>query len=109
MSGERTDFLVIGTGIGGLTYALRAAALGRVTILTKKEKSESNTNYAQGGVASVVSEEDRFSLHIRDTLRCGVGLCDPAAVRMVVEEGPLMIRELLAWGVEFDRAGRRLD
>ncbi|HVP39710.1 MAG TPA: L-aspartate oxidase [Candidatus Saccharimonadales bacterium] len=105
---NHTDYLVLGSGIGGLTYALHAAGLGRVTILTKKERSESNTNYAQGGVASVTLPEDDFELHIRDTLQCGAGLCDPAAVRMVVEEGPAMIRELLEWGVRFDRDGRRL-
>ncbi|MBI5835814.1 MAG: L-aspartate oxidase [Candidatus Eisenbacteria bacterium] len=105
---RRTDFLVLGSGIGGLTYALEAARFGRVTVLTKKERGESNTNYAQGGVASVTAPGDDFRLHIRDTLRCGAGLCDPAAVRMVVEDGPPMIRQLLDWGVRFDRDGRGL-
>jgi L-aspartate oxidase len=105
---ERTDFLVLGSGIGGLTYALRAAEWGKVTVITKKERGESNTNYAQGGVASVTAPGDDFSLHIRDTLACGAGLCDPAAVRMVIEDGPPMIRQLLEWGVRFDRDGGRL-
>ncbi len=106
---DPTDFLVIGSGIGGLTYALRAAEFGRVTIMTKKQRRESNTNYAQGGVASVLAPDDRFALHIRDTLRAGVGLCDPAAVRMLVEEGPLMIGELVRWGVDFDKQGQALS
>lgn len=99
----KTDFLVIGSGVAGLTFALRAAALGSVLIITKKTKDESNTKYAQGGIAGVVSELDTFESHVKDTLRAGDGLCKEAIVRMVVEEGPKRIEELINWGANFDR------
>jgi L-aspartate oxidase len=84
----KTDFLVLGSGIAGLSFAIRAAELGTVAIATKKEKSESNTNYAQGGIAAVHDPNDRFEYHIRDTLLCGAGLCKEDVVNFVVREGP---------------------
>jgi len=99
-----SDFLVIGSGIAGLSFALRAAEIGDVTIVTKKEDSDSSTNYAQGGIACVLGTEDDFSLHIEDTLTCGVGLCNSETVEIVVREGPDLVRELVDWGVEFTRA-----
>ncbi|MGW8287310.1 MAG: L-aspartate oxidase [Desulfobulbales bacterium] len=96
-----TDFLVIGTGISGLSFALKAAKIGRVTIVTKKEKVDTATNLAQGGIAAVLSDEDSFELHIADTLRSGAGLCKEDVVRMVVENGPARVQELLKIGVHF--------
>lgn len=97
----RTDYLVIGSGIAGLTFALHAARSGTVAIVTKKEKMETSTNYAQGGIASVLSPDDSVALHVRDTLESGAGLCNEKIVRMVVEEGPSRIRELISLGVNF--------
>lgn len=99
----RTDFLVIGSGVAGLSFALKAAALGKVIILTKENKDESNTKYAQGGIAAVVSNMDTFEKHVADTLDAGDGLCKEAIVRMVVEQGPLRVRELIDYGARFDR------
>ena len=99
-----TDFLVLGSGIAGLSFAIKAAEIGTVTVVTKKEKSESNTNLAQGGIATVQDKNDRFEYHIRDTLVCGAGLCKEEVVKFVVMEGPERIKELVAWGVEFTRA-----
>src|SRR5210317_1387437 len=96
-----TDFLVIGTGISGLSFALKAAKIGRVTIVTKKAKVDTATNLAQGGIAAVLSDEDSFDLHIQDTLRSGAGLCKEEVVRMVVENGPARVQELLDMGVHF--------
>ena len=96
-----TDFLVIGSGISGLSFALKAARLGRVTIVTKKAKVDTATNLAQGGIAAVIDKEDSFDLHIRDTLNSGAGLCHEDVVRMVVESGPARIRELVDIGVAF--------
>jgi L-aspartate oxidase len=100
-----TDFLVLGSGIAGLSFAIKAADLGTVAIVTKKEKSESNTNLAQGGIAAVYDKADRFEYHINDTVTSGAGLCKEEVVRFVVMDGPERIRELLEWGVEFTRAG----
>lgn len=97
------DFLVIGSGIAGLSFALKVAAFGKVCMVTKSTKDESNTKYAQGGLAAVMLEEDSFESHIHDTLIAGDGLCDPEVVRMVVEEAPERIRELISWGTQFDR------
>jgi L-aspartate oxidase len=97
------DFLVIGTGIAGLTFALKVAEFGRVAVITKKEAAETNTNYAQGGIASVFGKYDSFELHVRDTLHSGDGLCKRDVVEMVVREGPERIRELMDWGVAFSR------
>jgi L-aspartate oxidase len=99
----RTDFLVIGSGVAGLSFALKAAALGKVLIITKKTKDESNTKYAQGGIAAVVSNMDTFEKHVADTLDAGDGLCNEEVVRMVVENGPLRVQELIDYGANFDR------
>ncbi len=96
-----SDFLVIGSGVAGLSFALRAAEKGTVTVITKKERAESNTNYAQGGIASVFDAEDAFEYHIQDTKTAGVGLCNSDAVEAIVREGPERVRELEAWGVTF--------
>src|SRR5688572_26247777 len=99
------DFLVIGSGIAGLFFALRAAEAGRVGIITKKGAADSATNWAQGGIAAVEGRDDSFEAHVEDTLVAGAGLCDEAVVRYVVERGPETIDALLAYGVEFDRNG----
>jgi L-aspartate oxidase len=99
----KTDFLVIGSGIGGLSYALKVSEIGDVVIVTKKGDTESNTNYAQGGIASVFSKEDSFELHIQDTQKAGDGLCNPEVVKRVVEAGPGCVEELVGIGVNFTR------
>ena len=104
-----SDFLVIGSGIAGLSYALQAANHGSVAIVTKYDVSESATNYAQGGIASVISSEDSFQSHINDTMVAGVGLCHEDVVRMVVEEGPKTIENLIDWGVQFTTKGAGYD
>ncbi len=105
MSADRSfDYLVIGSGIAGLFYALRVAQHGSVAIVTKKRGADSATNWAQGGIAAVVSREDSFEDHIRDTLEAGAGLCHEEVVRRVVERGPAAIEALLELGVEFDPA-----
>ena len=96
-----SDFLVIGSGIAGLSFALEAARSGSVAIVTKKEKMEGSTNYAQGGIASVFDPNDRFEFHVKDTLESGNGLCKADIVRMVVRDGPERIRELIDMGVHF--------
>ncbi|MBA3272590.1 MAG: FAD-dependent oxidoreductase, partial [Chthoniobacterales bacterium] len=96
------DFVVIGSGIAGLTFALKAARHGSVAVITKRKGADSNTAWAQGGVACVTSTEDSFELHVRDTLEAGAGLCDESAVRTVVTEGPARIRELTELGLHFD-------
>ena len=98
-----SDYLVIGTGIAGLSFALKAAEVGSVTVITKKESQESNTNYAQGGIASVLSPDDSFDLHTRDTLEAGAGLCKRDVGDLVVKAGPRMVQELIDWGVKFTR------
>ena len=110
------DFLVLGSGIAGLSFALKAAPHGRVAIVTKKDRAESNTNYAQGGIASVTSREDSSDLHVRDTLKAGAGLCKENVVRTIVEEGPARIKELIELGMRFseregpnENGGRELD
>lgn len=100
---ERVDFLVIGSGIAGLSYALRVAEHGSVAVITKKESAESNTNYAQGGIAAVMDEGDSFRSHVEDTLEAGAGLCDRDVVEIVVQEGPGRIRELMEMGASFTR------
>jgi L-aspartate oxidase len=107
-----TDYLVVGTGIAGLTFALEAARSGTVAVVSKKEKMESSTNYAQGGIASVFDPDDSTALHVQDTLKSGDGLCHEEIVRMVVREGPARIRELMGLGVQFSRRaenGETLD
>ncbi|MGA2138685.1 MAG: L-aspartate oxidase [Verrucomicrobiia bacterium] len=95
------DFLVIGSGIAGLTYALKVASAGTVAIITKKHRAESNTNYAQGGIAAVMAKDDSLELHVRDTLEAGAGLCREDVVRTIVSEGPALVRELIDFGVKF--------
>jgi L-aspartate oxidase len=98
-----SDFLVIGSGIAGLSFALRASILGQVVVVTKKEGVDTATNLAQGGIAAVISKIDSFDLHIKDTLDSGAGLCDTEVVRMVVEAGPAQIGDLISLGVDFVR------
>ena len=98
-----TDYLVIGSGIAGLRFALDAAKTGTVAIVTKKEKTEGSTNYAQGGIASVLDPDDSFELHIKDTLTSGDGICHEDIVKIVVEEGPQRIHELVSMGVRFSQ------
>ena len=104
-----SDFLVIGSGIAGLSFALQAANHGSVAIITKRDISESATKYAQGGIASVFSAEDSFDAHVDDTLVAGAGICREDIVRMVVEEGPQTIRNLIDWGVKFTTKGEDYD
>jgi L-aspartate oxidase len=99
---EKFDHIVIGSGIAGLTYALKAAQSGTVAVVTKRAKAVSNTAWAQGGVACVTSPEDSFELHIKDTLEAGAGLCREDIVELVVHEGPERIRELIELGMSFD-------
>jgi L-aspartate oxidase len=105
LSGEQVDFLVLGGGIAGLTFALEAAEHGSVLVLTKRSRSEGSTQYAQGGIASVLGGDDAFDLHVQDTLVAGAGLCKRDAVEVTVREGPDRIRWLMSLGVEFDREG----
>jgi L-aspartate oxidase len=100
---KRTDFLVLGSGIAGLTFALRAAKFGKVSVVTKANLEDTNTRYAQGGIASVFREPDNFEKHINDTLIAGAGCCDEAVVRMVVSEAPDRINDLIELGVPFDK------
>ena len=100
----QSDFLIIGSGIAGLSLAIKASTLGSVSIVTKKEKSESNTNYAQGGIAAVMDQTDSFEEHIEDTLVCGAGLCHKDVVDFVVREAPPRINELIDWGVNFTKS-----
>jgi L-aspartate oxidase len=101
MSTRQFDFLVLGSGIAGLSLALKVASRGRVAIITKKDRAESNTNYAQGGIAAVTSKEDSVEMHVRDTLEAGAGLCREPVVRTIVEEGPDRIQELIELGMRF--------
>src|SRR5258708_23206105 len=98
-----SDFLVIGGGIAGLTFAIKAAEVGTVSVLTKAGSAEANTSYAQGGIASVWSVDDSFESHIEDTIRAGAGLCDRDAVETIVREGPEAVRELIRLGTRFTR------
>jgi L-aspartate oxidase len=100
---EKFDFLVIGSGLAGLTFALKAAEKGKVCIVTKSNISETNTSFAQGGIAAVTKQTDSFEKHIQDTLICGAGLSNPEVVRMIVEEAPERIKELIEIGVSFDK------
>jgi len=99
----RTDFLIIGSGIAGLTFALKVAAQGKVLMITKARADESNTKYAQGGIAAVMYEPDSYAKHVEDTLIAGAGLCDREVVEMVIRESTERVKELAAWGAEFDR------
>ena len=103
-----TDYVVVGAGIAGLRAAIGLAAAGRVLVLAKTELTESATQYAQGGIAAALSDDDEVSLHFQDTLNAGDGLCNEEAARVLTEEGPERIQELIDWGTEFDRSGARL-
>src|SRR5438876_1313572 len=107
------DFVVIGSGIAGLSFALKVAMHGSGAVITKRKGSDTNTAWAQGGIACVTSDEDSFELHVRDTLEAGASLCDQAVVRTIVTEGPERIRELAELGLQFDereiRGHRELD
>ena len=100
---KRYDFLVIGSGLGGVSFALKVAAKGKVALITKTELEETNTRYAQGGIAAVTSEQDSYEKHVEDTLIAGDGLCNEDIVRLVVKEAPAQIDELIHWGTEFDK------
>ena len=99
----QTDYLVIGSGIAGISFALEAAKTGTVAIVTKKEKTEGSTNYAQGGIASVFDPNDSFELHVKDTLESGAGLSQENIVKLVISDGPARIQELISMGVNFTR------
>jgi L-aspartate oxidase len=102
------DFLVIGAGVAGLRAAIELAEAGTVLVIAKDSLRESSSEYAQGGIAVALSDDDEVELHEQDTLLAGDGLCDRAAVRTLVEEGPAAIQQLIGWGTEFDRHGSKL-
>src|ERR1700688_3374202 len=104
----QSDFLVVGAGVAGLRAALDLAAAASVTVLAKREVTDSNTEWAQGGIAAALSDEDEISLHLQDTLMAGDGLCNPDAAKVLVEDAPERIEELIRWGTEFDREGTKL-
>jgi L-aspartate oxidase len=104
----KVDFLVLGCGIAGVRAAIELARAGHVLVLSKGELYESSTEYAQGGIAAALGEDDEVSLHLHDTLVAGDGLCREEAVRILVEEGPRLIQELIDWGMKFDRNGTKL-
>ena len=103
-----TDFLVIGSGVAGLRAAIELAREGEVLVITKDKPTESSTEYAQGGVAVALSDEDEIGFHLRDTLEAGDGLCNEENVGILVSEGPERIKELISWGAQFDKEGSRL-
>src|SRR5450631_2697021 len=105
---SETDFLVIGAGVAGLRAAIELAPAGRVLVLAKREVTDSSTQLAQGGIAAALSDEDEISLHLQDTLIAGDGLCNPEATKVLVEDAPERIEELIQWGTEFDREGTKL-
>ena len=102
------DYIVVGCGIAGLRAAIELGQAGSVLVLAKSELSDSATEWAQGGIAAALSDEDQISLHEQDTLQAGDGLCNAAAVKLLVEEAPKYIQELIGWGTQFDRAGTKL-
>jgi len=97
------DFLVIGSGIAGLSYAIKVAEHGKVIILSKASINETNTQYAQGGIAAVTEKYDSYKKHIEDTINAGAGLSDEKVVELVVKEGRERIKELISWGAKFDK------
>jgi L-aspartate oxidase len=105
---SETDFLVVGAGVAGLRAAIELASAGRVVVLAKREVTDSNTQWAQGGIAAALSDEDEISLHLQDTLVAGDGLCNQEAAKVLVEDAPARIEELIQWGTEFDRQGTKL-
>ena len=106
---KEVDFLVIGTGIAGLTFALKAAEFGKVAVITKSSIDETNTRYAQGGIAAVTYSPDNFKKHIDDTVNAGAGYCDKKVVEVVVKEAPERIADLEKWGTNFDKDGDKYD
>ena len=100
---KKVDFLVVGTGLGGLSYALKVAEYGKVCIISKTNMEETNTSYAQGGIAAVTYEPDNYEKHVKDTLIAGDGINNEEVVRMVVSEAPAQIEALINWGTQFDR------
>ena len=102
------DYVIVGCGIAGLRAAIELGQVGSVLVLAKSELTETATEWAQGGIAAALSDEDKISLHQQDTLRAGDGLCNPEAVKILVEEGPKYILQLIEWGTQFDRAGTKL-
>ena len=102
------DYLVIGAGVAGLRAAIELAEAGTVLVVAKDSLRESSSEYAQGGIAVALSDDDEVALHEQDTIYAGDGLCDVAAVHTLVEEGPAAIERLIEWGAEFDRDGTRL-
>jgi L-aspartate oxidase len=109
MKKEAVDFLIIGSGVAGLRAAIELAEHGRVLVVTKDRPAESSTEYAQGGIAVALSDEDEVGIHFEDTLKAGDGLCNEEAVKILVEDGPQRIRELISWGADFDKEGTKLD
>ncbi|MGH9528604.1 MAG: L-aspartate oxidase [Terriglobales bacterium] len=105
---SETDFLVVVAGVAGLRAAIELASAGKVVVLAKKEVTDSNTQWAQGGIAAALSDEDEISLHLQDTLVAGDGLCNLEAAKLLVEDAPARIEELIQWGTEFDRQGTKL-
>src|ERR1700730_3532551 len=98
-----SDFLVLGSGIAGLSLAIKLSELGTVSLVSKREFLEGSTSYAQGGIAAVMSPEDSFDRHVQDTLKAGAGLCKEDIVRGVVQEGAIRVKELIEWGMAFTR------
>ncbi len=105
---SQVDFIVVGAGVAGLRAAIDLAEAGKVLVLAKQELTESNTQYAQGGIAVALSDEDEISLHLQDTINAGDGIVNSDAARVLVEEGPERIQELIDWGTQFDRKGTKL-
>src|SRR5215210_8107245 len=102
------DYLVVGAGVAGLRAAIELAEAGTVLVVAKDSLRESSSEYAQGGIAAALSDDDEVDLHEQDTINAGAGLCNREAVRVLVEEGPKAIEQLIDWGAEFDRDGARL-
>src|SRR6056300_821806 len=98
------DFLVIGSGLGGISFALKVAEHGSVALITKSFLEETNTRYAQGGIAAVTYEPDSYEKHVEDTLIAGDHICNEEVVKMVVKEAPEQINELIQWGTKFDKS-----
>src|SRR5436305_4747044 len=98
-----TDYIVVGSGIAGLRAAIELANAGRVTVFTKAQITESNSMYAQGGIAAAIGPDDTVESHYADTIASGAGLCDEAAVQILVEEGPGEIERLLQWNADFEK------
>src|SRR5882672_2347692 len=101
MNRVETDYLILGSGIAGLSLAIKLSELGSVALVSKREFLEGSTQHAQGGIAAVMSPEDSFDRHIQDTLNAGAGLCREEIVRGVVQEGPACVKELISWGMNF--------